>query len=66
MIDATAEEVKALRSALIPFARIWAVNEPLSPDLRRPVQDFIAGEWPTMADAKRAYDLAWKHRRMGQ
>ena len=60
------DELKLLRAALIPFARIWAVNAPLAPDPSRPVAQFVAGAWPTMADAKRAHDLVWHHRQPGQ
>lgn len=52
------DEIAQLRQALLPFARIWAINAPLNPDPARPVSQFIAGAWPSMADAKRAYDLA--------
>lgn len=54
------QDADKLREALIPFARIWAINAPLNPDPARPVAQFIAGVWPTMADAKLAYDLVWR------
>jgi len=56
------DEIAQLRQALLPFARIWAINAPLNPDPAGPVSQFIAGAWPTMAEAKRAYDLVWQHR----
>lgn len=56
------DEIAQLRQALLPFARIWAINAPLNPDPARSVAQFIAGAWPSMADAKRAYDLVWRHR----
>lgn len=59
-------EVKELRKALIPFARIWAMNLALSPKPEAGVRDYVAGVWPTMADAKAAYDLAWKFRKPGE
>lgn len=60
------DELEQLRDALIPFARIWAINALLEPDPSRPVADFITGLWPDMADAKRAYDLVWSYRKPGQ
>lgn len=51
---ALVEENAVLRRAMEPFARIWRINEQLEPDQSRPVRDFIAGAWPTMADCKNA------------
>jgi hypothetical protein len=45
------------REALEPFARIWRINAPLSPDLQRPLADFIAGSWPKMEAAKALNDV---------
>lgn len=60
------EEVQVLRKALIPFARIWAMNVPINPDTSSGVGKYVAGVWPTMGDAKYAYDLVWKHRQSGE
>lgn len=60
------EEIQVMRKALIPFARIWAMNVQLNPDLSSGVGSYIAEVWPTMADAKSAYDLVWQYRRRGE
>ena len=65
-LEACSQEIKQLRDALIPFARIWAFSAQLEPDPSRSVRDFVAGVWPNMADAKRAHDLVWSYRKPGQ
>lgn len=53
-ISEAAAEIERLRAALEPFARVWAINEPLKPDLERPFIDFCPGVWPTIGDARAA------------
>ena len=59
-------EIERLRAALIPFARIWAVGKPLTPPTSASIRGWVAGTWPTMADAKAAYDLVWRYRKDGE
>lgn len=60
------DEIKALRSCLIQFARIWAINEQLHPNPADGIAKHCAGLWPTMADTRQAYDLVWKYRKDGE
>ncbi len=59
-------DAEAMRASLIKFARIWAINRDLNPPLDAGIREFTAGIWPTMADAKEAYDLVWHTRQPGE
>ena len=61
-----ADELEALRGCLIQFARIWAINEQLHPNPADGIAKYCAGLWPTMADARDAFDLVWKYREDGE
>lgn len=60
-LRAAADEIEALDKALEPFARVWRINEELTPFLERSFREFCPGVWPTMGDAKRASDLLGRH-----
>lgn len=49
-------ETAKLEEALMPFARLYALNRPLNLDDSRPMSHFVPGEWPTMRDCRRAYE----------
>lgn len=50
-------DMTLLRKALEPFARIWRINEPLSPSLDRGIRESVPELWPTMGDCKNAADV---------
>lgn len=48
------KEMKTLRRALDPFARLARLNRDMNVPDDEPVREFAPGIWPTMKDCRRA------------
>ena len=48
---------KDLLAALEPFARVWRINEELTPSTYAGMREYVSRNEPTMGDCKRASDI---------